>query len=272
MLKYRLLTAIIVIPLLFWAIIALPPLYFSLLMAFFIALSAWEWSRLVGFTSRLIRFIYVITICLGLFFATLLPMIYLLTIGLLIWLWATFAVWRYGQGRSPLGFQRPEVGVIVGFFILIACWLGVVALRASTGVMGSAWLIAFLLIIWATDTGAYFVGKTWGKHLLIPKVSPKKTWEGFFGGLVLALVVAIVASFFLPLTAWQRFAFLGIALIASLLSVVGDLTVSLFKRQSGVKDSGQLIPGHGGILDRVDSIAAGVVVFALGALMLGFIQ
>ena len=87
----------------------------------------------------------------------------------------------------------------------------------------------------------------------------------------MALIVAIVVSFFFPFTVWERFVFLGIAVIASLLSVVGDLTVSLLKRQSGVKDSGQMLPGHGGILDRVDSIAAGVVVFALGLLLLGFL-
>ncbi len=270
MLKYRIITAIILIPLLFWGIFALPPVYFALLMAFFVGLSAWEWSKLVGFTSTALRSIYVIIVFLGMFFVNWLPAVLLLSIALLIWLWAAFAVWQFNKGHAPLGFQLPEVSVVVGFFVLIACWLGLITLRTSPGMMGPAWLVTALLIIWAADTGAYFSGKIWGKHAFISKVSPKKTWEGFWGGLVLALLVAIVASFFFPISLWQRVAFWGLAVIAALFSVVGDLTVSLLKRQSGVKDTGQMIPGHGGILDRVDSIAAGIVIFALGVLVLGF--
>jgi len=272
MLKYRLITALVLIPLLFWSIITLPFVYFSVLMAFFTALSAWEWSKLIGFKNKVVRFVYMMAVLLGVYFSSWLPSIFFLAIGFFIWIWAALAVWRYGHNRSPLGFQRPEVAVVVGFFVLVACWLSLVTLRIAPSVMGSIWLTSALLIIWATDTGAYFAGKLWGKHPLIPKVSPKKTWEGFFGGLVLGLIVAIVVSFFFPFTVQERFVFFGIAVIASLLSVVGDLTVSLFKRQSGVKDSGQMLPGHGGILDRVDSIAAGVVVFALGLLFFGFLQ
>ena len=270
MLKYRLITAVILVPLLFWAIFGLPPVYFALLMAAFVGLSAWEWSRLVGFTSPVLRSIYVVVVFLGIFFVNWLPAMLFLSIAFLIWIWAAFAVWQFNQGRKPLGFQFPEIGVMLGFFILIACWLALITLRTAPDAMGPEWLITSLLINWATDTGAYFSGRTWGKHQLAPKVSPKKTWEGFIGGLVLALVVAVIASFFFPITTLQRVAFWGLAVIASLFSVVGDLTVSLLKRQSGVKDSGQILPGHGGILDRVDSIASGVVVFALGILFFGF--
>jgi len=269
-LKYRIITAILLLPLLFWAIVALPADYFALLIACIVGLSAWEWSRLVGFTSPVLRSIYVIIIFLGIFLANGLPANLLLSIGLFIWVWAALAIWQFNRGRLSLGFQFPVVGAITGFFILIACWLGMITLRTIPTAMGPMWLIAALLIIWAMDTGAYFAGKTWGKHAFFSKVSPKKTWEGFFGGLVLAFLVAIVLSFFFPFSLQQRVVFCGIAIITAIFSVVGDLTVSLLKRQSGVKDSGKLLPGHGGILDRVDSIAAGVVVFSLGVLLFGF--
>jgi len=136
MLKYRVITAIILIPILFLVIIVLPPVYFALLMAFFVGLSAWEWSRLLGFTSPLKRSAYVIFILLGMFLAIWLSTILILFIGLLIWLWAALAVWQYGRERTPLGFQRPEVGVIVGFFVLVACWLSLVTLRIAPSVKG----------------------------------------------------------------------------------------------------------------------------------------
>ena len=122
---------------------------------------------------------------------------------------------------------------------------------------------------WAADTGAYFVGRAWGKHLLAERVSPKKTWEGFCGGLVLALIVGVAGSYLLPIDFAQRILIWVLALVAALFSVLGDLLESLLKRQSGVKDSGWLLPGHGGILDRIDSMLPAVTVFVLGMLLLG---
>lgn len=263
-LKYRLLTALIAVPLLFLAIWYLPPLYFALLMALFIGVSAWEWTHLMGFKKGYLQYVYIFIVLLGLFFAKALPILPLLIVGLIIWIWAGFAVLQFNQEKKPLGFQFPTIQAVVGFFILVTCWLALIDLRLGAGSFGAIRLILGLLIVFAADSGAYFSGRLWGKHALATKVSPKKTWEGFLGGIVLALIVAVVPTFFTPMTIKQRIGFSVLAIIVAIFSVIGDLTVSMLKRQSGVKDSGSLLPGHGGILDRVDSIASGILVFSLG--------
>jgi len=125
------------------------------------------------------------------------------------------------------------------------------------------------VLVWAADVGAYFVGKRFGVRKLAPAVSPGKTWAGVGGGVVLALLVAAVGAnlFELPVIS-----FLVLCLYAALISVVGDLTVSMFKRGQGLKDSGRLLPGHGGLLDRIDSLLAASPVLVLGLIHLGVIQ
>ena len=123
-------------------------------------------------------------------------------------------------------------------------------------------------MIWSADTGAYFVGQRWGRNKLASQVSPGKTREGLYGGLSLGLVAAVLCSLLLPLTLYKFILFLLVCLITIAMSVVGDLTESLIKRNSGVKDSGGLLPGHGGALDRIDSLTAAAPVFFSGILLL----
>ncbi len=268
MLKFRILTAIILIPLVIWGIWDLSPFAFSIAIAVVIALSAWEWARLVGFTNFFARAAYVILILGALFSIYWLPVVLVLLIGLLAWLWSLLALVNYARGGQPLGFQYATVRFILGFLILIPCAVGFDVMKVSH-TLGPVWILFSLLIAWLADTGGYFVGRAYGKHSLAVRVSPKKTWEGFWGGLVTVFILAILGSLFLPLLhGVQRYYFVGLVVIAGLFSVLGDLTVSLLKRQVGVKDSGQLIPGHGGILDRLDSISAVVTVFALGILLI----
>ena len=133
-------------------------------------------------------------------------------------------------------------------------------------------MVAMVLVVVVADIGAYFSGKAFGRHKLAPKVSPAKTWEGFWGGVLACLVLSVVAWYLLP--AQMGHIALGsvviVVLITGVASVVGDLTVSMVKRESGVKDSGNLLPGHGGVLDRLDSLCAAAPVFALGLLMVGW--
>jgi len=126
---------------------------------------------------------------------------------------------------------------------------------------GAWWLLFVLLLVWGADSGAYMFGKMFGKHKLAPKVSPGKTWEGFLGGLVTSALIAVLFATLAPLTV-STGTLVICAIIATLASVLGDLTESMFKREAGIKDSGNLIPGHGGILDRIDSLTAAVPVFA----------
>ncbi|MEM9056937.1 MAG: phosphatidate cytidylyltransferase, partial [Pseudomonadota bacterium] len=152
-----------------------------------------------------------------------------------------------------------------GLLVLVPAWVILVRVHASE-VLGPGWLLFVFAVVWAADTGAYFVGKAFGHSRLAPRVSPGKTWEGVGGGLGLAGIVAAVGAWAFGVPALP---FIGICIATALVSIVGDLTVSMFKRHAGVKDSGRLFPGHGGILDRIDSITAAAPVFALGLALLG---
>ena len=126
--------------------------------------------------------------------------------------------------------------------------------------------MSILLIVWAADMGAYFIGSFWGRGKLAPHVSPAKTWEGVIGGLLLVAVVSYASSRVLEIPSES---FVVISIAAAVSSVIGDLTVSIFKRNVSIKDSGRLLPGHGGILDRIDSLVAAVPIFTLGLIVAG---
>jgi phosphatidate cytidylyltransferase len=134
--------------------------------------------------------------------------------------------------------------------------------------MGS-WILLFVMgLVWAADSGAYFFGKAFGKHKLAPAVSPGKTIEGMFGGLFTASLLAVAVTWFMDFVPAKMAIVLFCSLLAVLASVLGDLTESMFKREAGIKDSGTLLPGHGGILDRIDSLTAALPVFLLSYLLL----
>jgi phosphatidate cytidylyltransferase len=139
---------------------------------------------------------------------------------------------------------------LAGIFVLVPLYVALMILYD----IAPATLLFALVVIWVADSGAYFAGKKFGRVKLAPKISPGKTWEGVIGGLVAVALLIVVRSFCLG--------------VASL-SVIGDLTVSMFKRDAGVKDSGTLFPGHGGVLDRIDSVAAAAPLFALGVSWVG---
>ena len=126
--------------------------------------------------------------------------------------------------------------------------------------------MSILLIVWAADVGAYFVGSFWGRVKLAPRVSPAKTWEGLIGGLLLVVVISYTSSRFLEIPSGS---FIAISIVAAVSSVIGDLTVSIFKRNVSMKDSGRFLPGHGGILDRIDSLVAAIPIFTLGLIVAG---
>ena len=154
----------------------------------------------------------------------------------------------------------------VGPLTLLPAWFLLTYLHGSSS-QGPGLTLSILLIVWAADVGAYLVGGKWGQVKLAPRVSPGKTWEGFIGGVLLAGFIAFGASVVLSV---PRIPFVAIGIAAAMGSVIGDLTVSMFKRNVGMKDSGHVLPGHGGILDRIDSLAAAIPVFALGLVAAGF--
>ncbi|HLD84507.1 MAG TPA: phosphatidate cytidylyltransferase [Coxiellaceae bacterium] len=270
MLKTRVLAAGFALPIAFAAIIWLPSIYFAVLMGMLILLGAWEWAFLAGFNASKSRVIYVVLVLLGLFASVFLPAFWILNVALLVWLWILLAILYYEKNASSVGLHYRFVRGLVGFIILIAAWVSMVTMQASVQWASPNSLILMLCIVWAADTGAFFVRKRFGQRALAARVSPKKTWEGFFGGMASSFFVAIIGGIFLT-HSWQSYVgLLLLAIVTAFFSVIGDLGVSLFKRMSDVKDSGHFLPGHGGLLDRLDSVAAASVIFTLGTLFVGF--
>jgi phosphatidate cytidylyltransferase len=262
----RVVTAVVLLAVLLIVFFRLPPPAAAILIGLLVFVAAWEWSGFLQLESASMRLVYA-----GLIFALMagvarfvpapLPLVPLLWLGLAWWGVAFAWVLRY---PTPI---RRDVGAVCGVLVLLPAWAGLLALlRAGDG--GPVYVLLVLSIVWAADVGAYFSGRFFGRTKLAPAVSPGKTWEGVIGGLAAAGVAAAIGAAWLNLpVTFLVFAGLSVAAI----SVVGDLTVSMFKRHAGLKDSGSLFPGHGGVLDRVDSITAAVPLFALEAGWIGII-
>jgi phosphatidate cytidylyltransferase len=264
MLKHRILTALILIPIVIWGIFYLSPTSFMWITAFVTLLAAWEWSRLSGWLDRKKRFLYVGLQCFILLGLMVFPINSgLIKLGLVFWL--CLAVYLLWARRKP---QLPSIPVWIraslGWIMLTLCWFALQALQLTP-----AYLLFMLFIIWLADTGAYIGGRLWGQHLLAPTLSPKKTWEGLIIGLLITFFAAMLIQYFFtgakPFL-WQIFV---VVFFTSLATIAGDLFESQLKRLEGLKDSGHLLPGHGGILDRIDSLLAAAPVFAGSLLLLG---
>ena len=257
--KQRVITAVIALALLAVVLFWLPPLAVELIIAALVLAGAWEWSGFLVAATRPKRIGYVVLIGLVLvsFTSVLAPyaeQLLLISIG---W-WLLALLWTFAY---PTPIPGP-VRWIAGVLVLVPMNVALLQLYAI-----SSWLLLFaLLIVWVADTGAYFAGRFLGRVKLAPSISPGKTWEGVIGGMV---AVALLAATRAYMTAADWTILVPFCLGVGVLSIVGDLTVSMFKRTAGVKDSGTLFPGHGGVLDRVDSIAAATPLFAIGGSWVG---
>ena len=158
--------------------------------------------------------------------------------------------------------------MLVGMLLLIPMWSSLAMLK-SFPVNGVSLLMFLLLLIWGTDTAAYFIGKNWGKHRLASRVSPGKTWEGTIAGIVAGIVITIIYVIVSNKTISYEWAFIVLSILTVIVSVFGDLMESLVKREAGQKDSGAILPGHGGVMDRIDSLTAASPIFVFGVIYLG---
>ncbi|MBF7729704.1 phosphatidate cytidylyltransferase [Pseudomonas sp. N040] len=261
MLKQRIITALLLLPIALGGFFLLEGLQFALFIGAVITLGAWEWARLAGFDGQPQRCLFAALaalLCAGLFLN---PGLAWPLLGLAIawWLVATLLVLSYPRS-SQLWAARP-VRLLIGLLVLLPAWQGLVVLKQMP--QGNGLILAVMVLVWAADIGAYFAGRAFGKRKLAPQVSPGKSWEGVFGGMLLCLLLATALGLYQHWPLGQLTGALLGTVVLVLISVVGDLNESMFKRQAGVKDSSNLLPGHGGILDRIDSLTAAIPLFAV---------
>ncbi len=264
MLKTRIVTALVLLALVLPSLFFLPQAYWALLVALFIGVAAWEWGGLLGFdqTKRVLTGAAQAMLCAA---AVLLDpaaidgalsLWVMVSYGIAALFWcAVIPFWLRAKWKLPHGLP----GLLVGLVVLFPTWLALVQLRVT----GPGVLLAIMATVWMADIAAYFSGKTFGKHKLAPTISPGKTWEGALGagvGVILYGIVLRLAFSFAPvgLPLWM----LGLLALTAI-SIMGDLYESMLKRQAGIKDSSNVLPGHGGVLDRIDSLTSTLPVVAL---------
>ncbi len=229
----------------------------------FMLVAAFEWSRLAGLTQRRALGAVILLACLaGISLSV--PLTAILGAALAWWLWAMIEVFIFPDRRG-LVWRHAWAQMVGGALVLVPAWRGLVALKAETP--GDPWLlVGVFVMVWSADTVAYFVGRGFGRHKLAPLVSPGKSVEGALGGLAAAGAVGALGA--LGLGVWAPVG-LAFGVVTAAFSVVGDLLESKAKRLAGVKDSGWVFPGHGGVLDRIDALTAAVPVFVLGVRWMG---
>ena len=292
----RIRTALIMLPIAVFAVFFLPLKTFSIVVAIITLIGFWEWTGFVkkisfeyrviylALSAALMWFIYANSMPLEFWNGWLMPnsmsdwlslrdaAFITLMLGAIWWAVAFVLVFTFPKFSQSL-VSNILLMAVIGWLLLLPFWIAVTGLR-SIGIAvdfarGSGLLLFALCLVWAADTGAFIAGKWLGKHKLAPQVSPKKTWEGVLGGTILASVIAWFAINLLsiPDSQLQGLAVLIVIIVA--FSVIGDLTESIFKRLSGNKDSGTILPGHGGVLDRIDGLTAAMPLCILGFAILG---
>lgn len=280
MLKQRILTSLVLAPLALLLVFYTPLTLFSYIAGAIVLMGAWEWSAFMGLCDKLKRFAFVV------FIALLLALLnwhwpieslwidgqlvgdanYIFTLSFSWWVVATYLVWRY-PAMAKAWNDGIVMRAIAGILTLVPLWLALNTLRSANYLesthFGSMLILVVLGIVWSADIGAYFTGKNFGKHKLMPKVSPNKTIEGLAGGVIAAVTFVLVFCHFsdVDMAVWPIYAVMTIFI--ALFSAIGDLLESMFKREAGLKDSGSCLPGHGGILDRLDSLTAAAPIFVL---------
>lgn len=261
MLKARVVTALCLIAALLGILFFLPSSLAAPFFAVVAALGAWEWAGLMRAVprARLAFAALVLLSCLGLQGCA-------AEVFFLLWMaaaafWFLIAPLWLADYRAPGKFAYP-----VGWLLLVPTWAALVALHER----GPQWLLAAMALVWVADSAAYFAGRTFGRHKLAPAISPGKTWEGVAGALLGVVVYGLAIHSGLPFPGGLGIVgFVAFLLLLTAFSIVGDLFESMVKRQAGMKDSGTLLPGHGGILDRIDSLTSALPLAALGLHWMG---
>lgn len=269
MLKQRVITGLILVIAFAGSLFLLPALVFVTLVGAVILLGAWEWSRLAGLATPMQRLAYVALVAAAMaiyHWGAVGQPVALLAVAAGWWLLVLFWVLDYPASARRLH-NRPVV-LLMGVMTLLPAWVALYWLLGRE--QGAHWLALVAAVVASADIGAFFGGHTFGRHRLAPAVSPGKTWEGVLCGLLLALLVGAASAPWFGVGGNDWLYWLALILVTSFAGVLGDLGESMIKRAHGVKDSGSVLPGHGGVLDRIDSLSAALPVFALGIATLDF--
>lgn len=266
MLKQRVMTAIVLFIVILAVVFLLPPLLFEIFIALVIGTAVWEWSRLAGLDALTHRFLFLLLTALLFAVITHAPvaMNVVFVTGALFWVMALVLVCCYPAGKSVWA-HRPGLFLIT-LPLFLPGWLAFMTLRQQP--YFAFHVLTLMGLVAAADSGAYFAGRAFGRHKLAPDVSPNKTWEGFFGGMLACCLLTVILALTLisQVTDLEAMHWLKLLLGAMLIagtSVVGDLFESMAKRFRDIKDSGTILPGHGGMLDRIDGLTAAAPLYAL---------
>jgi phosphatidate cytidylyltransferase len=270
MLKVRVVTGCILGALLLLGLFLLPPLWAVFAFGVVFSIGAWEWAGFGGLRKPAARALYTLIVALTLVLswrwtAESAHLVLLLSAACAWWviafLWLSFAP----------AWNRPAITLLCGLAVLTPAFVALVRLQISAAgfARGPIVVLWLVLMVCAADIGAYFAGRAFGRRKLAPRVSPGKTWEGAMGGLAMVAAVAAGGALYFGLPPLMVVVF-GCAV--GIFSVIGDLTESMFKRAAALKDSGTLLPGHGGLLDRIDSVTAAAPLYALGLFGAGVIR
>ncbi len=233
------------------------PIPMMVLMGLTVSIAAYEWLKLMPNAKQ--SWLYIAVVLILALAAILLPMLWPYIWAVAVVIWINTAIWVKKYPLATDWYVKPLV--LVGAVLLVSAVVAIYAIWQQS----AWWLMYVFALVWGADSGAYFVGRLLGKHKLAPNVSPAKSIEGLIGGLLTTVVIVLLVAFTqLSLTTESLISFVVLSLLTVAASVQGDLFESMVKRKAGIKDSGTILPGHGGVLDRIDSMMAAAPVFALG--------
>ncbi len=273
MIVQRVITAVILILVATLVVLFAPAQLFAVLTATLCLGATWEWSQLAGLVSPFARAVAVVVLTALFILLWWLrnPVLWLLLLlaGTAWWLLACAWLRHISFGAAPTRENR-RLKLLAGVFVIVPAWIAIQELHNNHCLHHNVlWILLVLFTIWGADTAAYFSGRRFGRRKLAPQISPGKTWAGAYAGVPGGMAISVLSGYcLLGLRGWPLLGLMLLGLLTAVASIVGDLLESLLKRHARQKDSGSLIPGHGGLLDRLDSLFAALPIFTLGLLIL----
>lgn len=254
MFKQRLLTALLLVPIVLLSLYYANAILLIVLVLMVVSKAGWEWSALIPIHSAPYKILFVVSI-LSLAIVNFLWFDVSIIICLCWWVLCALAILTFPASKFIWGHRSVLYVSALCVLPLIVKAFSILYMQP----MGKDLIVYLFCLVWGMDTGAYLAGKRWGRHKLIPRVSPGKTFEGLFGGLLLVMIVAFVGCFYFIPASYAMWFFIAASI--AVVSVCGDLAISMFKRRCNLKDTGAIFPGHGGVLDRIDSLIAALPLF-----------